>query len=290
VRDQDLIVSEFPALALGSDGIQRDAVLIVGHDVVHFEAQRATRELKETAKEPKHLIYALVVAGDLAPAGRVVTDVLGEVLALQRRQVAALKCRESFPQQLFIRMRHLISPCAMVSNHSPGGQTQRQHLARVRPRGISPRLVAEPNARIAEPGERKGPGAGTPRSLCTNKLGAVSTGRNTDQDRKFWQFGGDDKRMLCIAFLGTVASGVALVLIVGFGLLEAHLIHRYRHELTGLAFSQLGLLLGLPASLALLAMAVPALTKGVKIIALAYAALLITVVILGLVGYAAGIR
>jgi hypothetical protein len=49
----------------------------------------------------------------------------------------------------------------------------------------------------------------------------------------------DDKRVLLITFVGGLAANVGLVLVVALGLLEAHLIHRYRHEVVNLVLPQI---------------------------------------------------
>lgn len=74
MEDIDRVVLQSPALPLGTDPIQRDSALVVRENLVQIQAQCASGELEEPAKELKHLGHALVVAGQRAPAGDVIAD------------------------------------------------------------------------------------------------------------------------------------------------------------------------------------------------------------------------
>jgi hypothetical protein len=62
------------------------------------------------------------------------------------------------------------------------------------------------------------------------------------EERKFWQLASDDKRLLYITVIGGLAANVGAVLVVGLGILEAHLIHRYRHSLLAFFGPQLAVM------------------------------------------------
>jgi hypothetical protein len=148
----------------------------------------------------------------------------------------------------------------------------------------------------------------------------VSTETEKSEERKFWQLGEDDQRLLYVTFLGTVAGGVALVLIVGLSLVEAHLIHRYQHSVLNLVLPQILAILAALGANVVASRAIAANTaslrdlvaevarragresetvKGykpsrftviVRRIGLGIGALLGAVLILGLVGFAAGVK
>jgi hypothetical protein len=85
-------------------------VLVVGKNIVQFDAERAPRELKALLKEPEHLIYTLIVPGGRVPAGNVVADVVRPELVFQRVEVASAEGRIGLPLPVLVWMRHLISP------------------------------------------------------------------------------------------------------------------------------------------------------------------------------------
>ncbi len=59
---------------------------------------------------------------------------------------------------------------------------------------------------------------------------------------RFWHLREDDKRLLFITVVGGLAANVGLVLIVGLGVLEAHLIHHYEHAALIVILVQLGVM------------------------------------------------
>jgi SRSO17 transposase len=70
---EDLYSAVFkrPFRPIGARGEQRDSVLIIGHYVMQFGAERAPRQLKDSAEEPPdHLGRALIVAGQRTAARR----------------------------------------------------------------------------------------------------------------------------------------------------------------------------------------------------------------------------
>jgi hypothetical protein len=109
--------------------------------------------------------------------------------------------------------------------------------------------------------------------------------------RPFWELREDDKRVLFITILGALAANVGLVLIVGLGLVEAHLIHRFQHSLLTLFGPQLVVIFGtsmVPFVNALRSRRTP--DDPIDRVFLAVAALLSAILILALAGYAAGIK
>ena len=110
--------------------------------------------------------------------------------------------------------------------------------------------------------------------------------------RPFWDLAEDDKRTLYMTIVGGLVANVGLVLIVGLGLLEAHLISRYKHALGSLIWGQLAPLGG--AVVALLGLSAasdnPRRQRIARYAGVGIAALVVAVAILGVVGYAAGIK
>jgi hypothetical protein len=95
----------------------------------------------------------------------------------------------------------------------------------------------------------------------------------------FWRMREDDRRLLFITFIGGLAANIGLVIIVGLGLVMARLIHRYPQAVLYLGIVTAGMII--------LVVAVPVVSRAFTF---ALAVLLATILFLGLVGYAAGIR
>lgn len=117
--------------------------------------------------------------------------------------------------------------------------------------------------------------------------------------RQFWELREDDKRLLFITIVGGLAANIGLVLIVGLGLAEAHLIHRYQHSLAILFGPQLAAITGSVSGAFAGAISSrrtgPGRQKSRRSvttghISLGIAVLLTTILILALVGYAAGVK
>lgn len=156
--------------------------------------------------------------------------------------------------------------------------------------------MAEIPVNAADGLEEQRPPLGNTESVSSDGLPA--------SPRAFWNLGVDDKRVLYITIIGGVAANVALVLIVGLGILEAHLIHRYRHQLSTVIAPQV-----LAALASAVSSAITSRFRGRAIrernsgasdsrrreivfgrIALGFAVLIATVLILALVGLAAGVK
>src|SRR5712692_12022080 len=110
MEDLDGVILKMLARPLGAGRKERHGVLVIGDDVVQFEANRAARGLEAPAKPPDHLSHAFEVAAERAPAREMPADVFGEELALQCVEVAAPESSEAFPHQILVRMCHLIPP------------------------------------------------------------------------------------------------------------------------------------------------------------------------------------
>ena len=59
--DRTTLVSSCLPARSGAHRQEGDSVLVVGKNIVQFDADRAPRELKGLLKEPEHLIYTLIV-------------------------------------------------------------------------------------------------------------------------------------------------------------------------------------------------------------------------------------
>ena len=69
VIGQDLVVGQLLARPLAPDGNQRRRVLVVGEHIMQLQAESAARQLDDPGEILQHLLYALVVSRDEAPAG-----------------------------------------------------------------------------------------------------------------------------------------------------------------------------------------------------------------------------
>jgi hypothetical protein len=112
--------------------------------------------------------------------------------------------------------------------------------------------------------------------LAESKLD--ETRANWRRRTSFGRLAEDDRRLLFVTFIGALAANVGLVLIVGLGVVVARVLHRYPLGLLYLGIMTLTMIF--------LLLAVPTLRLG----SLLCLVLLTTILVLGLVGYAAGIH
>jgi hypothetical protein len=120
----------------------------------------------------------------------------------------------------------------------------------------------------------------------TDETALPAPSQKAPATRPFWHLEIDDKRTLYITILGGLAANIGAVLIIGLGLVEAHLIHRYRHTLPAVLLPQAGfvavnLVLGFASSSFSKSMPGGDRSKG---------DLLARRISLGLVGLAAGVK
>jgi ABC-type spermidine/putrescine transport system permease subunit II len=130
---------------------------------------------------------------------------------------------------------------------------------------------------------------------------ATTTDGETGREpaRRYWDLNEDDKRMLLIAFIGTLAANVGLVLTLALGLLVARRVNHYHNGFRNLieiayALPLIAAVVGLP----LLAAAKRLESWAPINRALICAALVVfvvplvgdTAIVLAVVGYAAGVK
>lgn len=112
--------------------------------------------------------------------------------------------------------------------------------------------------------------------------------------RRYRQLAVDDKRILYITIIGGLAANVGLVLVVALGVLEVHLIHRYRDGLD--ALGHIATVQGVAsASLMTATLGIMNALKGAAARIVAHVIWVIlglaaAITILAFVGYAAGVR
>jgi hypothetical protein len=108
-----------------------------------------------------------------------------------------------------------------------------------------------------------------------------------EKSRPYWHLEDGDKRVLYITVIGGLAANIGLVLIVGLGLALTHVIHRY-HLIGQTGISALASFIGGIGVLAQSAVT----TKHSRTRTASVAALFVlaAILILALVGYAAGVK